>query len=287
MTLRIVGKKNRPDGDPVELFRFDTLAPPINVAQRFTLGAWRESTLSGAPTIATLISLVQRGQLVDLPVVDGADFDALDSGASVIEHCTISYGPVMANSIGIAPNRVQSEAWEPAVKTHPMFVIAQTRFTIGTHSWWLVERGSIAPISGRPAFYGTVGSSIQASIFSVDPAARKAFSQFVAERDRGEDQLVAFPAMASQKLRAFAPTDTQIAAGLALFWADKHAAEEKAKEVERQRAEKAALALLAQKVKEKLEEDERQRRIAAGDVTILNDLDLAARLRARRAKGMS
>lgn len=277
MTSRIVGRKIKPDGDPVELFRFDTGSPPMHTAQRFAFGYWRDNRAPGAPSIATLISGVQRGQYVDLPI---ASFETLDAGSAKVERFTISYPVAMLNSIGSAPLREKAESWDGVVGSHPAHLIAQTRFTLGTHSWWVIERGEIEPVPGRRVIESAIGSNVQASIFSVEPAARKGFTQWVTERERGEERLIAFPATATD----FNIENRQISAGLALNWMETHAAEMRKREEERKRAEAAERAMAEQRERERLIEEERQRRIASGDVTVLDDQGLAARLRAKRAQ---
>lgn len=281
-TTRIVGKKNKPDDDPREVYRFNTTAAPMTKAQRFAFGRWRDNTRPDALTIATIVSNVQRGTMVDLPV---ASFDLLDAGASRVERFYMDYPVTMANAVGSAPPRGEARAWAPLVASHPMRLITLTRFTMGSHSWFVVERGEVEPVPGRAAVDGNIASGVQVAVYSVEPAARKAFTQFVTEMQQGEDRLVAFPPTAQADAFGSTMTNERIAAGLALHWMEKHAAEERKREEERKAAEAAARAVEEQRERERREEEERKRRIAAGDVSVLDDQGLAARLRAKRAKG--
>jgi hypothetical protein len=279
MAIRIVGKRSKPDADPIEVYRFDTLAEPIAPAQRFAFGRWRDFAKNGAPSVASLVGQVQRGLFVDLPV---ESFGQLDAGVSRVERFYMTYAKDMANAVVGA--RGEARSWEPLVAEQPMHLITLTRFTLGSHSWFVVERGTIEPIRGRIAIDGLIDGGVQASVFSVESAARKAFTQWYTQVEQGDERLVAYPPTAQAD--AFGTvTNARIAHGLALHWMEKHAAEERKREEERKAAEAAARALEEQRERERLEEEERRRRIASGDVSVLDDNALAAKLRAKRAKG--
>jgi hypothetical protein len=281
VSARIVGRRAKAGADPSDFFRYDTTASPSAMAQRFVMGFWRDNSRAtpGEPTTVSLSSDVQRGLRVDLEV---STFGKVEDFSNV-ERIMVTYPGTLANGMNAGLSRGASEAWQPLIATNVLHIITQTRFTLGTHSWWLVEQGLVVPTQrcGHIALKGELAGDPQVAIFSTEPAARKAYTQFTTERMSGEPRLIAIPANG----KGIASTNAQLGAGLALNWMEQFAAEEKAREEERRKAAEAAAVLAQQQAVEREREAERQRRIAAGDVTVLDDTSLAEKLRRKRAVG--
>lgn len=280
MATRIVGKRLKPGGDPVELYRFDTAAPPHTEVQRFAFGLWRDSASVSEPikTIMTVVADVQRGLLVDLPV---ESFDKLDAGITRVQAALFSYA---ANCS--PPDSLMNwdwEDWNSSLRKHQARVVMKTLFTMGSHSWWMIEGGWLTPIAGRPIAAGFIQKMETVQQASLESAANKVFA-------KAANDIVMLPDRIATKIGTMhgyglGIRDKELCEGIALSWASLNEEERKRRLHEQQARAAAARAQEEERERARLIEEERQRRIANGDVSALDDQGLASRLRAKRAKG--
>jgi len=288
MATRIVGKRIKVGGDPAELYRFETSAAPHTEVQRFAFGLWRGSTETSVRTVMSVIGDVQRGLLVDLPV---ESFDKLDAGIAQVEAALFSFSDQRVSSFSECEQCEPSdpcapESWQVSIRNQHARVVTKTKFTmgwLGSHTWWMIEGGWLTPIGGRPLSEGYIQKMETATLVStVESAANKAFVNEIRNVE-------AMPNRIATKITSYlgpSISDEDIAAGIAATWSNLHAEEQKRRVIEQRRAEEVRLLLAQQEHATRLIEEERQRRIAAGDVSALDDQGLASKLRAKRTKGM-
>lgn len=276
--MRVVIKRARAEKPALQIYRWPAGGSPTVVASRFIFGQWRtHATAIHSESAATLLGHVQRA---NMEAVDGSTYEVIDQHAH-LELCCLSWPRLLMN--GVTSDLRKSESWISVLKTSALFIVTKVRFQIESENWWVIEAGELVPSPMAESILEGAhhNGSPQAAFFEVDAAAKKAYNEQAKKREDGAHLTVRFKGDA---LKGALPSAEQLSEALAQNYQQEHEKEDKERirrlareELERKMAEEA-------RVKELAEEAERERRIAAGDVTVLDDASLAERLRRKRQK---